>query len=235
MTSLENKWVLITGASKGLGKELAFEFAKAGASLILAARSEELLSELSKSVQRQFNSDVLIVAGDICEDRVLDELTQAALDKQIEILVNNAGLVSINLLEDVSVERIELMVNLNLLAPIKLTKAVIPMFKARRSGTVLNINSTAGKKAVPNHTIYCATKHGITGFSEALKLEVKGMGIRIFNVSPGKMATDLFAADGKEMDTAAFIPPREVAEVTVRLLQMSAKCGPTEFAVDRMS
>ena len=66
-------------------------------------------------------------------------------------------------------------------------------------------------------------------------MEVKGLGIRVFNVSPGKMATELFAADGKDVDMAAFIPPQEVAETTVRILQMSGKCGPTEFAVDRMS
>ena len=235
MTSFENKWILITGASKGLGKELAFEFAKGGANLILCGRSLELLGEIGGSVEKEYGVQCCIVAGDICDAEVFEEVCNAAVEHEIEVLVNNAGVVSIDLLEDVSVERIELMVDLNLLVPIKLTRAVIGMFKNRRHGTIVNINSTAGRRAVANHAIYCATKHGLRGFSEAVKMEVKGLGIRVFNVSPGKMSTELFAADGKDVDTAAFIPPQEVAETTVRILQMSGKCGPTEFAVDRMS
>jgi short-subunit dehydrogenase len=234
MVSFENEWVLVTGASKGLGKELAFAFAGVGANLILVARSADLLGGIAESIEKTHEVQCDVIAGDICSADVLDKVCRAAIARGIEVLVNNAGVVSIDLIEDVSVERIELMTELNLLVPIKLTRAVIPMFKKRRGGTIVNINSTAGKRAVAEHAVYCATKHGMMGFSETLKLEVKGMGIRVFNVSPGKMATGLFAADGKDMDTSAFIPPQEVAEATVRILQMSGKCGPTEFAVDRM-
>ncbi|MCF7955485.1 MAG: SDR family NAD(P)-dependent oxidoreductase [Phycisphaerae bacterium] len=234
MLSFENKWVLITGASKGLGKELAFAFADAGANLILTARSGDLLGGIAESIKKTHGVRCDVIAGDICSADVFDEVCKAAIERDIEVLVNNAGIVSIDLLEDVSVERIEMMVQLNLLVPIKLTRAVIPMFKKRRAGTIVNINSTAGRKAVAEHAVYCATKHGMTGFAEALKMEVKGMGIRVFNVSPGKMATELFTADDKDIDTSAFIPPREVAETAVRILQMCEKCGPTEFAIDRM-
>ena len=230
----ENEWVLVTGASKGLGKELAFAFAGAGANLILVARSGDLLGGIAESIAKTHGVQCDVIAGDICSAEVLDEVCKAAIARDIDVLVNNAGVVSIDVLEDVSVERIELMVELNLVVPIKLTRAVIPMFKKRRGGTIVNVNSLAGRKAVSEHAVYCATKHGMMGFSETLKLEVNGMGIRVFNVSPGKMATELFAADGKDWDTSAFIPPKEVAETTVRILQMSDKCGPTEFAIDRM-
>jgi len=91
--------------------------------------------------------------------------------------------------------------------PIQLTKAVIGMFKQRKSGVIVNINSAGGKRPVPDHTIYCASKYGLNGFVESLKLEVKGCGVRILNVCPGKMATELFNAANRPMDMAAFIPP----------------------------
>ena len=233
MSSFDGKWVLITGASKGLGRELAKEFARNGANLLVTARSTQLLEDLQSEIQKEFGRNCQIVAGDICESRVFKEVFQAAHEKQIEILVNNAGMLSIDLLEDVSEERIESMVSLNLLVPIKLTRALLPDFKARHRGTIININSSAGRKPVAKHVVYSATKHGLRGFSEALKDEVKGEGIRILDVSPGKMATDLFTADGKELDMSSFMSPREIAEITIRLLQMSDKCSPSEFAVER--
>lgn len=233
MSSLDGKWVLITGASKGLGRELAVEFACNGANLLLTARSSNLLEKLKIEIEEDHSRECQIIAGDICEPDVFKKICQTARDKQIEILVNNAGLVSIDRLEDVSEERIETMINLNLLVPIKLTRALLPDFRARQQGTIVNINSSAGRKPVARHVVYCATKHGLRGFSEALKDELKGEGIRILDVSPGKMATDLFAADGKDLDMSNFMSPREIAEVTVRLLQMSDKCSPSEFAVER--
>ncbi len=220
MSSFDGKWVLITGASKGLGRELAKEFARNGANLLVTARSSNLLDNLRSEIQSKFAMDCQIVAGDICEPGVFKELCQAAREKQIEVLVNNAGLVSIDRLEDVSEERIESMVNLNLLVPIKLTRAILPDFRARHQGTIININSSAGRKPVAKHVVYSATKHGLRGFSEALKDEVKGEGIRILDVSPGKMATELFTADGKDLDMSDFMSPQEIAEVTIRLLQM---------------
>ena len=109
------------------------------------------------------------------------------------------------------------------------------MLKARKSGTIVNVNSLGGRRPVPEHAIYCASKYGMTGFAESLKLELKGCGLRVFNVSPGKMATELFSSAGKDMDTSGFISPKEVAEAVVYLLGMSANCNPAELDIERMS
>ena len=232
--SLKDKWILITGASKGLGKEMVLLFAQAGANLILTARSSELLDELKARVSADGRQCVTI-AGDLRDSAVLASVISIGLEKQLDILVNNAGVVDITKLEGVSDERVDEVIELNLTIPIKLTKGVIEMFKTRKRGVIVNVNSAGGKKPVPDHTIYCASKYGFNGFAESLKLEIKGFGIRIVNVCPGKMATDLFKAAGRDMDTEAFLPPREIAEGVLYMLEMSSKCSHAELNVDRMS
>ena len=232
--TLKDKWILITGASKGLGREMALLFAEAGANLILTARSAELLEELKARVVAT-GAECITVVGDLRDSSVLESIKSLCIDKQLDILVNNAGVVDITKLEDVSDERVDEVIELNLVIPIKLTKAVIEMFKTRKRGVIVNVNSTGGKKPVPDHTIYCASKYGFNGFAETLKLEIKGFGIRVISVCPGKMATELFNAAGRPMDTDAFISPREVAEGVLYMLEMSPKCSHAELNVDRMS
>jgi short-subunit dehydrogenase len=232
--TLQGKWIMITGASKGLGREMALVFAEAGADLILTARSADMLDELQLQVE-QGGGECLTVAGDIREQSTLARLADLAREKDLDILVNNAGVVDITKLEEVSDDRIDEVIDLNLVAPIKLTRAVIGAFKQRGRGTIVFVNSAGGKRGVPDHTVYCASKYGISGFIESLKIEVKGLGIRIISVCPGKMATELFNAADRSMDTSQFIPPREVAEGVLYMLDMSSKCSHADLSVDRMS
>jgi len=232
--TLKDKWILITGASKGLGREMAILFAEAGANLILTARSAELLEKL-KSQAIAAGVECVTVPGDLRDKTVLESVKSLCLERQIDILVNNAGVVDITPLEGVSDERIDEIIELNLVVPIKLTKTVIETFKTRGRGVIVNVNSAGGKKPVPDHTVYCASKYGFNGFAETLKLEIKGTGIRIVTVCPGKMATELFNAAGRPMDTGAFISPREVAKGVLYMLEMSPKCSHAELNVDRMS
>jgi short-subunit dehydrogenase len=233
-SSLKDKWILITGASKGLGREMAILFAGAGGNLILTARSKELLEELKARVVAN-GVECITIAGDLRDNSVLESIKSLCIEKQLDILVNNAGVVDITPLEGVSDERVNEVIELNLIIPIKLTKGVIKMFKSRKRGVIVNVNSAGGKKPVPDHTIYCASKYGFNGFAETLKLEIKGFGIRIITVCPGKMATELFNAAGRTMDTDAFISPREVAQGVLYMLEMSPKCSHAELNVDRMS
>ncbi len=234
MKTLEGKWALITGASKGLGREIALVLAEAGADLILTARSAELLQAL-KDEAAGHGVECIAMPGDIRDPGVRASIARVCLGRDLDILVNNAGVVDITPLEAVPDERVDEVIDLNLVVPVKLTRALIGRFKERRSGTIVYVNSAGGKRPVPEHTVYCASKYGLNGFIESLKLEVKGLGIRIISVCPGKMATDLFVAAGREMDTTAFIPPREVAESVLHMLRMSSKCSHAELSVDRMS
>ncbi|NQT88099.1 SDR family NAD(P)-dependent oxidoreductase [bacterium] len=234
MNELNGQWILITGASKGLGREMALLFAEAGANLILTARSAELLDTLYAQVAAHGIACVTI-PGDLRDPAVLDAVKETCEETDVDILVNNAGIVDITPLDGVTDARIDELIELNLIVPIKLTRAVIGMFKARKRGVIVSVNSAGGKKPVPDHAIYCASKYGLNGFTEAVKLEIKGLGIRILNVCPGKMATELFAAAGRDMDTSAFLSPREVAEGVLYMLTMSETCSHAELSVDRKS
>jgi short-subunit dehydrogenase len=234
MRTLEGKWALVTGASKGLGREIALVLAEAGADLILTARSGGLLDAVKAEAARH-RVRCVTVPGDIRDPGIRAALVKLCVEKDLDILVNNAGVVDIRPLEQVPDDRVDEVIDLNLVVPVKLTKALTGMFKERRAGTMVFVNSAGGKRPVPDHAVYCASKYGLNGFVESLKLEVKGLGIRIISVCPGKMATDLFAAAGREMDTAEFIPPREVAESVLYLINMSPRCSHAELSVDRMS
>ncbi|MHC5053670.1 MAG: SDR family NAD(P)-dependent oxidoreductase [Planctomycetota bacterium] len=234
MRTLEGKWALVTGASKGLGREIALVLAEAGADLILTARSAELL-DAAKAEATRHGVTCITFPRDVRGARVRDPLVKLCVDKDLDILVNNAGIVDIRPLEQVPDDRVDEVIDLNLVVPVKLTKALIGTFKESRAGTIVFVNSAGGKRPVPDHAVYCASKYGLSGFIEALKLEVKGFGIRIISVCPSKMPTDLFVAAGREMDTAAFIPPREVAESVLHLINMSPRCSHAELSVDRMS
>ena len=231
---MQGKWILITGASKGLGRAMALTFAEAGASLILNARSAGLLEEVKAAVEA-CGVECECVAGDVTDDAVIETLAALAVEWDLDVLVNNAGIVDIRPLEDVPDQRVRDVIELNMVAPILLTKALTPHFKARRAGAIVNINSGGGRKPGLHHTIYCASKFGLYGFAETLRLEFKPLGVRILNVHPGKMATQLFNAAGKEMDISQFIPPKDIAGVILRLLRMPPQCGPAEIAIDRMS
>jgi len=226
-------WALVTGASKGFGRSLARQLAHGGMDLIVTARSESLLDDVRADAE-DAGVKCVAIAADLTDPAGIETVAAEANARGIELLVNNAGIVDIRPVLDVPVERIDEMITLNLVAPIKLTHALLPMFLERGSGTIVNVNSLGGRNPVPDHALYCASKYGMNGFFDTLKLELKGRGIRVLNVCPGKMATELFAAAGVDFDTSEFISPDEVAEVTVRLLEMSPTCGPAELVIDRM-
>ena len=233
METLRGRRVLITGASRGLGRALAEVFAKEGSSLMLVARRGYLLEELRDELINRYSVGCEVHAGDLTDEKEMNDLCGIAAAGEIDILVNNAGLLSMDRLEDAAPERIRAAVELNLTAPILLTRAVIPGFRDRRSGTIVNINSVGGKTPAALHTVYTATKFGLRGFAEALKAETLGTGIRILNVYPGKMKTDLFIADGKDLDNSTFMPPEEIAGYVVSLLKMDRTCSPSELVIER--
>ena len=233
MNAFKGQWILVTGASRGFGKTLALEFAREGGNLILVARNDDDLEDVRQQVSG-LGVECVKIVGDLTDEAILNDTINTCIEKELNILVNNAGIVWIELLEDVSTADIDRLITLNLTVPIKLTRAMIPMFKERKSGTIINVNSAGGKKPVPHHTVYCASKFGLNGFAETLKLEVQGYGIRIVNVSPGKMATQIFNAAGHPLDMTEFIPPEEMAKTTVAFLQLSPICSPAEIAIDRM-
>jgi len=193
--------VLITGASSGIGRELAVQLAQRAGTLVLlarrAARLEELRAELTG---RHPQLRVLALAADLSDerevDRVLSEVREQVGD--VDILVNNAGVGDQALFDHAEWRRTRQVLSTNVLAVAKLTSAVVPAMVARGRGGVLNIGSGAGLTVMPSGAAYSASKHFVDGFSEALRADLAGTGVVVTQVCPGPVQSEFDQVAGSQ-------------------------------------
>jgi short-subunit dehydrogenase len=184
--------VIITGGGRGIGRATALEFAAEGATCVLAGRRMQALQTAAGEVRHAGG------VGDVvsCDVMKEDEL-QALVDKtvqahgKIDVLVNNAGVVTGGRLDEIEREDIARMIGVNIWAPVRLTQMVLPHMRERKSGTIVNISSLAGRMGVPYYATYCASKFAMRGFSEALRRELRPDGVHVMAVFPGGTATDM--------------------------------------------
>ena len=193
--SLEGKVVLITGSSRGLGLALAEEFGRLGSKLILNARDENELSR-AKAILLDRNAtleteDILTVAADLRVKEEADRLVREAKSRfgRIDVLVNNAGIISVGPIENQTVENFRDLMDTNFFSGVHCSLAVIPEMIARHSGAIVNIASIGGKIAVPHLLPYTASKFAAMGFSQGLNAELRSKGIKVTTVCPGLMRT----------------------------------------------
>lgn len=194
---LSGKTILITGASAGIGQATALEYLDASngnVKLILAARRLEKLQEFKDKVTKEYPSAKVFVGQlDVTQfDKIqpfLDNLPEEF--KDIDILINNAGkALGSDKVGDISTADIEGMVNTNVIGLITVTQAVLPIFKAKNSGDIVNLGSVAGREAYPTGSIYCATKHAVRAFTQSLRKELIDTKIRIIEIDPGNVETE---------------------------------------------
>lgn len=204
---LANKIVLITGASSGIGEATAGEFAVASngnIKLILAARREDKLNSIKKELISEFPSiKVLVATLDVSvKDSITSFLNELPEDfADIDILVNNAGkALGGNTVGNLSDGDIEGMINTNLVGLINMTNKVLPIFKAKNRGDIVNIGSVAATETFPNASIYCTTKVGVKYFTGCLRRELVNTRIRVMEVDPGAVLTEfsLVRANGDQ-------------------------------------
>ena len=193
MTSkLANKVVLITGASSGFGADAARLFAKEGCIVLLAARRVERLTTIADEI-RMAGGQAFVVPLDVAEFSQVDEAVQTIFDTfdRVDILFNNAGFGRLDWLEKLDPRSgIEAQIAVNLTGLIHITRLVLPEMLKRRSGTIINMASMAGWIAPPLYSIYAATKHGVRGFTDALRREVAPFGVKVCGIYPGGATTE---------------------------------------------
>lgn len=192
MSRLQGKTVVITGASSGLGMEIAKQTAAEGARLILLARRQERLEEVKETLSRTFSADVRIYSVDISKKAEVEKVFSQMLEEvsAIDILINNAGFGIFSEAHEARWEETEAMFKVNVLGLIACTQMVIPHMKARKSGHIINIASQAGKMATPKSSIYAATKHAVLGYTNSLRMEMARDGVHVTAVNPGPIATE---------------------------------------------
>lgn len=187
---MSNKTVLITGSSKGIGRQLALEFANQGYNIILHGRDKKALEQVKKKI-RQKKVEVSSILGDVRLPKTIDVLFKIAKQKNIDILVNNVGIYLNKDVQETSNKEMQEVMDVNFLSIIKLTKVILPLFQEKKSGLIVNINSMAGKQASKGESIYCASKHALKGFFNCLKLDLIGQKIRIVDFYFGAIKTQV--------------------------------------------
>ena len=188
------KSLLITGASSGLGRELAVEAAAAGYRLLLVARSEDKLKQIAVELKEQFQTDITLYKADLNNsEEWRSTLQQIVKDNQrIDVLINNAGVGYFRLFTDTEPTQIETTMRVNSLAAMEASAAILPGMLKQAEGHVIMIGSMAGKVATPKAAVYGASKHSIIGFSNGLRQELKPYGIHVTTVNLGPMNTNFF-------------------------------------------
>ncbi|HJY88028.1 MAG TPA: SDR family oxidoreductase [Candidatus Acidoferrales bacterium] len=199
MDDWRGKWVLVTGASAGIGRALAQQLAGGGASLVLTARRRERLEQLRADLNTKYGVQVEVFAADLARPRAPDELFTFTQQKgiNIELLVNNAGFGAYGEFFKIELARQLEMVQVNISAVIHLTHLYLPPMIERRRGDILIVASTAGFQGVPYITTYAATKAFDLLFAEALAEEVRRYGIRVSALCPGSTETEFRYAAGQ--------------------------------------
>ena len=219
--SLEGGSAIVTGASSGLGRATAIALAKAGADVVLLARSRKDLEDVAHEVEAA-GRRALALTVDLAEESQIRGAVESTLDAfgRVDVLVNAAGTDAPGPVEKLELEGWDRTLDVNLRAPFLLSKAVFPHMREARGGTIVNISSVAGKKGWAEASAYCASKFGLTGFTQALADEARPHGIRACIIYPGAMATnwgtwtpeERHESSREKSPPSQVLPPERVAD-----------------------
>lgn len=198
---------LITGASSGIGRDIALGLSRMGARVALLARRRALLDELAGELAAA-GSAPLVLAADVTRHDESRAAVAHALDEfgHLDILVNSAGILEPGSVEAIAVEALDRMMRVNLYGTLNMMQAVLPSMREGGAGNIVNLGSLAGRRGIPPLGGYCATKFALVGLTEALRVELYGSGVKVSLVMPGSVATPMLR---ESMGTDG---PREIPE-----------------------
>jgi NADP-dependent 3-hydroxy acid dehydrogenase YdfG len=188
-----NKTILITGATSGIGKACAYQFAANDHRVILTGRRMERLQEIKSALEIQFQAQVYILQFDIRNQQEVESAIASIPYEwsHIDILINNAGLaVGLNKIHEGLIDDWNRMIDTNIKGLLYVTRAISPAMVARKSGHIINIGSIAGKETYPLGNVYCATKYAVDSLSKAMRVELVEFGIKVTQLAPGAVETE---------------------------------------------
>lgn len=226
---LRGSVAIITGASSGIGRELALAFAREGVRMVLAARREEKLREVAEAVSAM-KGEALIVPTDVGIEAHIERLVEATMSRFgcLDILINNAGYGLFALVEDTTTEDLRRIMDVNFMGAFYAIKAALPIMRRQGRGHIINVSSIVGKRALPYSSAYCATKSAMISLSESLRVELAGTGIEVSVVCPAATATEFFdVAETKyERRVSPTGPVQSAAQVAHTIVKVARRPRP---------
>jgi len=190
---IQDKVIVITGGSSGIGYSTAKALAKKGAKIVAGARRLDRLETLKKEITDD-GGEIIICETDVTKKSDCDNLVKQAIDKYgtVDVLINNAGLMPLSFVKSLKIDEWDRMIDVNIKGVLYCTAAVVPTMVEKKSGHIVNISSVAGRVVFPAGSVYCATKHAVSAFSEGLRQELSvRKNIRITSIEPGVVQTEL--------------------------------------------
>jgi len=212
--AMKGKVSIITGASSGIGKALAYELASKGSNLVIAARRDSLLLEIAENIRNQYNIEVVTVKADVSNSIDCKNIITKAIEKfnRIDILINNAGISQRAMFDELELDVIKKVMDVNYWGTVNTTKYALPYIK-KAKGSIVAISSISGFSPLPARTGYCSSKYAIHGFMESLRIEHLKTGVHIMIAAPEYVASEIrehaLLNDGKEQGKS----PREEKEM----------------------
>ena len=214
---------LITGATSGIGRSTAIEFAKHGFDIIITGRRQERLQELKTLLINDYRVNVLDLCFDVRNEKQVEKAINSISDnfKKIDVLVNNAGLAAgLSSFQDGKLEHWEQMIDTNIKGLLYVSKHVSKILIENKKGHIINIGSIAGKEVYPNGNVYCATKHAVDALNKSMRIDLLPHGIRVSAVNPGMVETEfsIVRFDGDEerakkvYENIVPLKPEDIAE-----------------------
>ena len=217
MKAFENKIVVLTGASSGIGYSLLNYFVKEGARVYGSSRNER---ELTTESKQECNFELLDLADELNVEKYVKTILRK--ENRIDILINNAGVAhNLALVEEINSEMLNSVVRDNLLPTFNMMKYIIPIMKKNNSGTIINISSRAGRRAVPKLSAYTAAKFAVRGLTESVAKEVQDTGIKCISISPAGVNTGMRAMVFGQEDAENQQDTSRINEVISRILSGS--------------
>ena len=230
-----SKIALITGASSGIGKNISIKMAQLGYKIVLVARSKQKLDKISNEINKNGGSS-LPVAMDLSVPENIMFLKESVVEYggEVSVILNNAGLGIFNKIENVTLEEWNLHLDTNLRASFLVTKAFISEMKELNRGSIVFINSVAGKKGYSNSTAYVASKYGMRGFADSLREELRENNIKVLSVYPGAVNTPFWDKLNLGFPTDDMLDLDELSKTIIEIVEKPGNFTVEEIVIRRV-